>query len=430
MSTKKASYILDGSTKIPINDSSIPEWAKQPSKPSYTASEIGAAAESTTSANISEHGWYRIAESRTGVNCIGLFKIIGRVSGRQTVALFGAASSFGKDSSINVFQKATFSGYDSISKVRMVVPKSYNSNKAYLEVFAPENEKWPVEITITLSTSFSWTLVEPSLVSDEVDTDTNVVIEKTFDVVLPVDQGGTGAKDAVSARTNLSAVGFVKGEFSSLEAFWDAATASGNYNDVLCANVRFKDTTGWGPLGTANIWYQGIISWQNNPNHETYDTAGVCILWRGSTAASTLYRGSINGNFTNGITSKWFQVYDGAVNVPIESGGTGADTAKQARTNLELNPVSLYSGNLSTGSIKFEYGKYNFYLIIAKISTVARSTLLVPTSQIATSALAWQLGIGTNGAYLPLSLVHDNTNVTLTVTENSKGTVTQVWGFN
>lgn len=45
-------------------------------------------------------------------------------------------------------------------------------------------------------------------------------------------------------------------------------------------------------------------------------------------------------------------------------GGTGAKNAASARTNLGISATSLYNGTLTSGSITFNYGSYNFYSVL------------------------------------------------------------------
>lgn len=63
----------------------------------------------------------------------------------------------------------------------------------------------------------------------------------------------------------------------------------------------------------------------------------------------------------------------------IAYGGTGAKNAAAARTNLGIAATSLYNGTLTSGSITFNYGNYNFYVIIGRpSSTASRASLVVP----------------------------------------------------
>ncbi len=63
----------------------------------------------------------------------------------------------------------------------------------------------------------------------------------------------------------------------------------------------------------------------------------------------------------------------------IAYGGTGAKNAAAARTNLGIAATSLYNGTLTSGSITFNYGNYNFYVISGRpSSTASRASLVVP----------------------------------------------------
>lgn len=72
--------------------------------------------------------------------------------------------------------------------------------------------------------------------------------------------------------------------------------------------------------------------------------------------------------------------------VALANGGTGATTAAAARTNLGITCTSLYNGSLSSGSITFNYGNYNAYLILGQPgSATAIAGIVVPKGMITTS---------------------------------------------
>ena len=50
----------------------------------------------------------------------------------------------------------------------------------------------------------------------------------------------------------------------------------------------------------------------------------------------------------------------------VAYGGTGATTAAGARANLGIGITQLYFGTLTTGGTSFNYGNYNFYIILGQ----------------------------------------------------------------
>jgi len=111
-------------------------------------------------------------------------------------------------------------------------------------------------------------------------------------------------------------------------------------------------------------------------------------------------------------------------------GGTGATTAADARSNLGVAVTQLYSGSLTSGSTTFNYGSYNFYVIIAKPkSTAGIISLTVPKAQLTTTATKYQVADETN--YLAFNLSYSGSTVTLAyVGTSASGSVMKVYGVN
>ena len=114
----------------------------------------------------------------------------------------------------------------------------------------------------------------------------------------------------------------------------------------------------------------------------------------------------------------------------MSKGGTGSTTAAGARTNLGVAVTQLYSGSLTSGSTTFNYGDYNFYVIIAKPkSTAGIISLTVPKAQLTTTATKYQVADETN--YLAFNLSYSGTTVTLAyVGTSASGSVMKVYGVN
>lgn len=112
----------------------------------------------------------------------------------------------------------------------------------------------------------------------------------------------------------------------------------------------------------------------------------------------------------------------------LSYGGTGAKTAAVARTNLGIAATSLYNGTLTSGSITFNYGNYNFYVIIGRpSSTASRTSLVVPRILLTTSAVSFQIADESN--YKAFNLSYSGSTVTLAM-GNGAGQINRVFGIN
>lgn len=112
----------------------------------------------------------------------------------------------------------------------------------------------------------------------------------------------------------------------------------------------------------------------------------------------------------------------------IAYGGTGAKNAAAARTNLGIAATSLYNGTLTSGSITFNYGNYNFYVIIGRpSSTASRASLVVPKIMLTTSAVSFQIADESN--YKSFNLSYSGSTVTPSI-QGGNGQVNRVFGIN
>lgn len=111
----------------------------------------------------------------------------------------------------------------------------------------------------------------------------------------------------------------------------------------------------------------------------------------------------------------------------IAYGGTGATTAAAARSNLGITATSLYSGTLSSGSITFNYGNYNFYVVTGRV-TSSGSLLcsVIPKGLLTTSDVAYQFA--DESYFRAFKLKYSGSTVTLTV-GNGYGSITSVYGI-
>ncbi len=225
---------------------------------------------------------------------------------------------------------------------------------------------------------------------------------------VPISKGGTGATTAATARTNLGVLalagGTLTGKVTSTYTGDNAFTIShgtANKNAAFLASRTDTDVSVFMGVGTGGT------------NHGVY--SNKLAKWLVYADGSNVY---CNGTATN-VTGT----------VTVAHGGTGATTAAAARTNLGVAVTSLYSGSITgTSSCTFNYGSYNFYIILGlPTSSSAKIGLVVPKAVLTTSDVKYQIADDAN--YCSFYLKYSGSTVTLT-RYGGNGSITNVYGVN
>lgn len=185
----------------------------------------------------------------------------------------------------------------------------------------------------------------------------------------------------------------------------------------------------WRPNQTVIFIYDGTYYVGINLAQATTSYYGVTKLINSVTSTATDLAAAAAAVKTAYDRNSWDSI--SLTNaLAIAYGGTGAKTAAAARTNLGISATLLFSGTVTTGSTSFNYGNYNFYIIIGQPSSSgSRTPIVVPKAAITTSSVAYQ--ISDESYYYSFNLYYSGSTCYLAYKgRNSSGQILAVYGVN
>ena len=198
---------------------------------------------------------------------------------------------------------------------------------------------------------------------------------------------------------------------------------------IVTYNNYLPVTYAWKPMQTVLFIYDGtyFVAFTLNVASTTYYgltrlTSSTSSTSTGLAANAAAVKAAYDRNSWDSITL--------TNPLAIAYGGTGATTAAGVRTNLGLGITLLWSGTCTTGSCAFNYGNYNWYIIIGQpASSGSRTPIVVPKAALTTSAVAYQ--ITDESYYYSFNLYYSGTTAYAAYKgRNSSGQIIAVYGVN
>ena len=198
---------------------------------------------------------------------------------------------------------------------------------------------------------------------------------------------------------------------------------------IVAYNNYLPATYAWKPMQTVLFIYDGTYFVAFTLNTATTTYYGITRLTSSTSSTSTALAATASAVKAAYDRNSWDSI--SLTNaLALAYGGTGATTAAGARANLGLGVTLLYSGTVTTGSCSFNYGSYNWYIIIGQpASSGSRTPIVVPKAALTTSAVAYQ--ITDESYYYSFNLYYSGSTCYLVYKgRNSSGQIVAVYGVN
>ena len=270
----------------------------------------------------------------------------------------------------------------------------------------------------------------------DVHIDGNITADNlNFDIDVPPFYYGTCSTAAATVAKEVTCSDFVLETGATIVVkftnYNTGASATMNVNGTGAKAIKMYGTTATNTYmwrsGEAVLFVYDGTNWQMvGMGTATTTYYGLTKLSSSTSSTSTTLAATASAVKAAYDRNSWDSIsLDTAL--AIADGGTGATTAAAARTNLGITGTSLYSGTLSSGSITFNYGNYNFYVVTGRV-TSSGSLLcsVIPKGLLTTSDVTYQFA--DESYYRAFKLKYSGSTVTLTV-GGGYGSITSVYGI-
>ena len=198
---------------------------------------------------------------------------------------------------------------------------------------------------------------------------------------------------------------------------------------IVAYNNYLPPTLAWKPMQTVLFIYDGSYYVAFTLNTATTSYYGLTRLTSSTSSTSTTLAATASAVKAAYDWNSWDDI---TLTNPlaVAYGGTGANNSATARTNLGIGVTQLFFGALTTGGTSFNYGNYNFYIIIGQPSSSGSLTpIVVPKIALTTGAIAYQFT--DESYYYSFTLYYSGSTVYLNYKgRNSSGQILAVYGIN
>lgn len=289
----------------------------------------------TSATTAAASGWYRIAQSTAGIqNCMGIFEIVGAVSGARSAVTITASTSYGRNAHVQALAVSHYST-SSITKARIVYHTTYTDNYAYLEVYNASAKALPIKVTCVGGKG--WSAVAPSTAGSIPSGYTSSEITLSNNTITAGYFNGSGA-----SLTSLNANNISSGTLAV------ARGGTGKTTGIDAANY-FMNSLGTGNLTPVDADYYISQHVGGGTTTTTYHRRPMSALW-------AYVKGKMNVTNSRptlawGTTSTVGTVAGTALKVTMPANPNTDKKVEQSRsTTADYRPILMHSGHKAYGT--------------------------------------------------------------------------------